>query len=294
MTRKKNPFEVIGVAPSAIRGLSSEQIRSILKHLVRGQRAAHHPDHGGDNEKVRAVNNAYRSLEGVRAFARHKAAYLKQTPLNRRISELEEELQLSGTLLLEQAGHLWSYLMALYARSPESDEASIFHARNVYVSDPLQQLIRAIARPTYISSKIEKGMVYLLDSCEGIPRRRYIKQENKNTPAEEYSDELFKEKRLVGCLPREAIKKLGGKGAVLLLLQGHVETLAKKGVMKVTGNARDEVLQNQIHLEHFKAVIPHLSPKIKPESFLFAVNLQGPSAPFISLEGLVIKKPSRA
>lgn len=55
-------YRIMGVHPNFFYGLDEEEIQSRLKVCYRSAASVHHPDHGGDQEKMKLVNEAYEVL----------------------------------------------------------------------------------------------------------------------------------------------------------------------------------------------------------------------------------------
>lgn len=58
-----NPFTQLGIANSAVRGLSDEQIYSVVKAMHRALALLHHPDRGGKPARFRALQEALEELD---------------------------------------------------------------------------------------------------------------------------------------------------------------------------------------------------------------------------------------
>jgi len=58
-----NPFTVLGISATAIRGLKDEQTATLVKAMHRALSLIHHPDRGGKQTKFRALQEAVEELD---------------------------------------------------------------------------------------------------------------------------------------------------------------------------------------------------------------------------------------
>lgn len=287
----KNPFEILGLSPSAMRGIRNEQIRIILKHQLRGLQAVHHPDMGGRPERMADVNKAMEELKDPVMFDIFKKKYLKITPMQKKVALVEEELVSTNKLLSDQLGVLWNYLFCIYRIEKESN---IFQLNDVYINDSVETRNFACANrggSTDLGGReIRAGQVYILDVEDGVFRKRYVKRGRMDKLVEVYEDKKYPHKKLVGAIDDKSVGLLGGLNNLLLLLSGHSEPVF--GQQKVNGRRytrkQTHLFENRIAMENFICVMAHLTPKFSNGSLLFALNTFPEEKPFISLEGKVI------
>ncbi len=284
----KNPFEVLGLTPSAMRGLRDEQVKVLLKHVMRGLQAVHHPDVGGRDEKMAEINKAISDLKDPKVFSSLRKEYLKSTPSRKRMESLEIELAHTNELLFGQVSVLWDYFMCLFG---SEDSPNIFNLKDVYVSDTIHSHNRAIHSKIDPDGRILRGEVYILNVENAIPKRRYVERKGRNKPVEIYKEVAYPTKRLIGSISDNVVTALGGLPGLLLLLQGQITS--NDGVLRMQGcggkKRNMKWFENYVAVEHFKVIMPHLSPFVSSYSHLFAVNDVESEKPYITLEGRVIK-----
>lgn len=58
-----NPFNVLGIAPIAVRGLTDEKIATLVKAMYRALSLIHHPDRGGKRSKFQSLQEAVEELD---------------------------------------------------------------------------------------------------------------------------------------------------------------------------------------------------------------------------------------
>ncbi len=115
----KNPFDVLGIAPSAIRGMNDDQIVVFIKGVARELLKIYHPDKSkGTRAEKRTVeiNIAMEQLDRSKypeAFEQWKKSFLKKTPMTKKLDDayhavrvFEKNFQeLSGSLADVLANH---------------------------------------------------------------------------------------------------------------------------------------------------------------------------------------------
>jgi DnaJ-domain-containing protein 1 len=63
-TRRQRPPHSTGSGPHAVLGVRPGATREEIRSAYRALAMRHHPDHGGDAEKMRSINEAYRVIVG--------------------------------------------------------------------------------------------------------------------------------------------------------------------------------------------------------------------------------------
>jgi hypothetical protein len=90
----KNPFESLGLLPSMVKELSTEDLRSLVRALGKALMAVTHPDAGGDTRMSAEINGARKHLEDAAFFDSAKAAYAASLPGESRLKELGRHAEL--------------------------------------------------------------------------------------------------------------------------------------------------------------------------------------------------------
>ena len=92
----KNPFSVLGLDPSALRGLTDQQVEELVKKMAKIMQTFCHPDIA-KNPVLRArsieINRAIELLNRKKypdAWDEYKRSFLKKTPLRKRIEQLSD------------------------------------------------------------------------------------------------------------------------------------------------------------------------------------------------------------
>lgn len=88
---EKNPFTVLGFAPTAFQGLSDQDIRNLVKGQYRLLATIHHPDRRGNSERFKDVQEAFNKLEEDFEFDFWKNSFLRKRKDH--VAELEKELR---------------------------------------------------------------------------------------------------------------------------------------------------------------------------------------------------------
>lgn len=90
-TVRGNPFETLGLTPSAIEGLSNRQIFQLAGAVYRSLCEIHDPENGGLKRRFQAIAEAWIALNDCETFFRVKEEYL--TPTEDEIAALKKELR---------------------------------------------------------------------------------------------------------------------------------------------------------------------------------------------------------
>lgn len=116
-----NPFRVLGLDPSALRGLTDVQIARLVKGVYKALQGVHHPDVGGKLARSVAINKAYESLDPETrvpvVYEAAKQQFLKPGSAQRRIEERDRIVKSFRTeqitarqrwliTLMRSAGHM--------------------------------------------------------------------------------------------------------------------------------------------------------------------------------------------
>lgn len=72
----KNPFQALGLSPSALAGKNDQQIKRLVQLVGRALAQVEHPDAGGDAERFNLLQNALAELGDSKKFSRAKERFL--------------------------------------------------------------------------------------------------------------------------------------------------------------------------------------------------------------------------
>ncbi len=125
MRLRRNPFEILGIAPEMVRDLDDEALFNLVKACYRALQRAFHPDlHPGHRERAVEINLAFEALDLERdpdSFREYRQAYLRR--LSRRTQKRTiENLTQQVALLLRQRELLqenyWRHLLEVFRLRP--------------------------------------------------------------------------------------------------------------------------------------------------------------------------------
>lgn len=91
MTVRGNPFDVLGLQPEAIEGLSDDRIMEVVTALAVVQLAIHNPQKGGDLRRFEAIKMALESLKDQEVFNLYRAEHLLSR--DEKIRRLQRDLR---------------------------------------------------------------------------------------------------------------------------------------------------------------------------------------------------------
>jgi len=267
----KNPFEILGLNPNILMGLSDEEIQLLVRSQYRALQRIHHPDMGGDAKKSMEINSAYNALTSSEYFKQYKKAFIKPKAKVKAIV-LERELDAEKARTLEDYQKYVSYLAACF-----SGEKTVFNIGPCTLRIQDYNLsLKLSVYANYASKRGGQNLFYdLLVRKDGTLARR----KNKKTVE-------LEGKRLIGTVSHETIVKYGGVKSVLELAQ-RIVTREDIELKRLTSSRKIEEIEfdNQISPEDFQRIMMLITPKIKSGSMLFAINL-GKEISF-SLEGII-------
>ena len=91
MLSEKNPFEILGLNPSAIKGLPDEKVWELVKSMYRSLIKIHHVDAGGTEVRNKELSEAFGILENPEFYTYWKSLFLlpKQEQRKRNIKTVE-------------------------------------------------------------------------------------------------------------------------------------------------------------------------------------------------------------
>lgn len=126
-----NPFKVLGLAPSALKGLTDPQIDQLVQALFREQSRIHHTDLGGKKKAFQKFEEARSDLDQLRngpSYQYWKAQYLKQ---RRDQGDDTEKLLTAGEQKrVEAESRLIDFWQALARCDQEESPVSIFNVQS--------------------------------------------------------------------------------------------------------------------------------------------------------------------
>lgn len=288
-----NPFDVLGFNYKAFRGLSKDEVLTLVRHQYRALQKIHHPDLARtdrDRDRrhkiIREINEAYELLtEKPEDFAMFFEKFMKITKGRQRISELEQQIQAA-----EEKAHenFLSYCAAQDARiNPEGTAYGFTGTLNMY--DTIRKLMMA--------SGIR------IDEAEGTPPLFFemnvlgngvvvIRKQKK-----EYRSEG---KYLIGTIDDHIANQRGGIARILARAK-TVWTPSKSQLrlteateLKKAGLKPAEIvyIEPRISPEQFQDAVRYLKPVIRKGGYLFSVN-RADEGTYFSLEGKVVGFESR-
>lgn len=294
---EKNPFEVLGIAPSVLRGLRNEQARQLVKSMQRGLQAIHHPDRGGKAEKMVAINNAVMMLEDERAFTDFKRKYLASTPMQKKIGELELTLQQSDRTVIAMYD---AALLSLNCAFGIDARPNVFTCDRMYVRELVEakngqrhlgpaHSVRLRETDEY-SGLIQKGEVYRLSIASGVPTQTLFVRKNRREPVHVAETRVLPHKRMMGTISDTDILALNGYDGIVALLSGGTPVPSTRHLTSSTTRSMSPGLfANKVTLQQFRTIYPYISPVIQVDGFLFAMNFPPGEDAFISLDGRVMR-----
>ncbi len=283
MVSKKNPFEVLGFTPDIIRNLSDEDVAVLVKSQYRTLQQIYHPDRpGGDEERSREINLAYELLDSQRnpqSYIAFKELFLRQTPIRKKLSELEEvvteEKNRRERLFYK---FIW-YIRNFFDFEGEMTVFNIAPARLQMYDTAL-----GMSRDVPISISISEAEI---DENKKAFQYSLILRENNGVVEERRGKSIeYENKRLIGTIPEHVVADLGGIKEVLMPSQR-----LRRAIMgsRATGFPRElRYFENRIEPPQFYEILELLGPQITKNSYLFSINKEGREI-YFSLEGRIMK-----
>lgn len=89
----KSPFETIGLLPSLVAELGSEDLKTFIKFISRSLKRAFHPDSGGDSADFATLMGALDALEKPEVFDRARAEYAASKPGQGAVAAIDKEAE---------------------------------------------------------------------------------------------------------------------------------------------------------------------------------------------------------
>lgn len=96
-TVRGNPFETLGLAPSALEGISDDDVMQLARDVFKSLCEIHDPKHGGLKRRHQAILEAWAALNDHETFLKVKEDYL--TSKEDKVAALEKELRRARVLL---------------------------------------------------------------------------------------------------------------------------------------------------------------------------------------------------
>lgn len=167
MTRRnKNPFSVLGLAPSALDGLNDIQIDILVTRFAKIMQLLHHPDTSKKKSTAKsiAISKAVEALDRKKypeAFRHWKESFLKKTPMVKKIEDAEtlaknyhvdfvELSRVTAALLGRKAFHSDKHLLDIRGKR--------IHIHNPWISIPNLRWVMSssVPGPAFFFLEVDK------------------------------------------------------------------------------------------------------------------------------------------
>lgn len=263
----RNPFQIIGITPMALRGKNDHQVRKLLQLVGRAVIQVEHPDAGGNPERFKIVQNALEELEDPEKFSRFKRLFLQSS--QKQLAKLTDEVAERTSLYQTSRRQFRSYLESFAKR----DTASVLKPGNI----ELRMLDTVVNDRRGVHSTKPPPFFSLTISDDGMTEIR---------------DGAIKETARVpiGCVPKSS---LGTGGIKPLILRCHPNQVPKSTRPRPRLNTTDINIRTT-HLDHHRSpwrlaepVIALLRPEFETNSYLFSLSTYM-DEPHLYFEGSVI------
>ncbi|MES2931367.1 MAG: J domain-containing protein [Patescibacteria group bacterium] len=245
-----NPFEVLGLAPDALRGRSEEKIRALVKLFGRSLSQVEHPDvEGGDMARFKTVQAALSELEDPERFKKHKDAYLE--PRKTKLEKLSSDLQSATAVARRTKRQREEYQKAIAGAlsRPHIRDLSGFQLTLHDTLEYERQYERHMSR-TQMAALFSK-LTFKADGS--VTHERQRREVNVlRTP--------------LGCIPKQSLTVRGGILGLLNSCQPSLDTA------RISGKSRSGPVPGtrKIPWVYAEPILKRLTPQIVPDSFLFS------------------------
>ncbi len=272
---RRNPFEVLGIAPEIVRELDNQALFNLVKACYRALQRAYHPDvHSGAKERAVEINLAFELLDLERnpeSFYEQRRAYLRRLSRRTQKRTIQELTRQVATLLHQREllqENYWRHILEIYRLRPGP---TLFpHPPRALKITLLDMSLRFNISFAGFGHRLafkeilfdEEGSLYYR-----FPRRRKFQPVHFLT--------------LVGCVPRSRLEIWP------LLLKRPIQEASAFGLPHPKAF---EVL-NLVETEVFKqACLPLLHLELRENAYLFSLRRAGHNAQVdIYLEGMIVK-----
>ncbi len=271
---RRNPFEILGIAPEMVRDLDDEALFNLVKACYRALQRAYHPDlHPGHRERAVEINLAFEALDLERnpeSFLEYRRAYLRRLSRRTQRRTIENLTQQVAILLRQQEllqENYWRHLLEVFRLRPGP---TLFPdpPRGVKVT-----LLDVSLRFNVSFAGVGRTLAFkeILFDQEGVLYYRFPRKK-KFQPVRFLT--------LVGSVPRT-----------------HIEIwplLVKKATPEAAGglpNPKAFEVLNMVETEVFKrACLPLLRLELRENAYLFSLRQKtGEPEAGVYLEGMILK-----
>lgn len=265
-----NPFEVLGLAPDALRGRSEKKIRMLVKLFGRSWSQVEHPDvEGGDTARFKAVQAALSELEDPEKFTRYKDSYLQ--PRKTKIEELSSELRAATALAMKTQAQREEYQQAI------AGALSRPHIRDLMG-------FQLSLHDTLEYERKDIGQHMSRTQMAALFSRLTFKTDGLVTH-ERQGREVNVTRTPLGCIPKQTLAMSGG---ILGLLNSCQPSLVT--AVRIPGKRRRPPVPSTrtVPWVFAEPILKRLTPQVLPDSFLFSTVRDGEDVK-LYFEGLLFK-----
>lgn len=155
---QQNPFTVLGLCPSILRGLGAESVRKLVKNQFLTLSMIHHPDRGGRASVFNKLNEANEELSSTESFEYWLRRFLKKK--KDRLVDLENQV-LDLSQELAESYEKFLYLLAV-SSGQLSGSVSVLRNKRLLVGDTLKAF--NYSRSSMEANKLAGGSTFSLVS----------------------------------------------------------------------------------------------------------------------------------
>lgn len=276
----KNPFQVIGVSPEALKGLNDKEIQEVIGSTYRALQKIYHPEGSRPNEKKnRELTEAREALDMEKnreQYLNFKDAFLRPGLNKRRIEELEGELALCNKQIERYSARVGEYVTRIICESMGKDKLPMDVTALRSISLTIGDVVKSMNLRAVNTFRRQGKCSIEIDGNGNIGRG-----DGKNiTPVP--STKLF------GCIQEKEQE----------LFREIYKGLMKKRIEKIGIGAFDATMfqervpiRKTCSLEEFMKFSYLVSPFITRRAYLFSITVSEDKDPTVNFEGQLLSEP---
>jgi hypothetical protein len=288
MSKKSNPFHILGLNPDVLKGLNNETILNLVSKQARLLQVIFHPDNqvSGNEAKFKKVTEAINLLkteDDWQTFIYYKKKFMAKKPVQKKIQELDSDLAMTRTFSYK----LYEYIIEFIESFAGFHEDKLTISNCLTISLVMHNTIANVNLPLYEKTKHPKSK----DKPKDI---NFILAINEAGIISKISSELTKEypqKMLIGTIPSNVI--LDDFAGVSNFLEtvgiAHREKKSSRKKLATSDLPPPDLQANaKIESANFITIMPWLTTTIEENHYLFSINRIGQET-FFELEGKIIR-----
>ena len=274
-----NPFVVLGLNSQVLRSLNDEQIAGLVKSQYRALQMIYHPDSpSGSEKKSRELNEAYSLLENPETYQLFKNNFLKPSQRGAKERSLESAVEKANIRCDKAMSTLLEYV------SKANEENSIYN-----LAPCALRMLDSVSQSNI--STLTK--IIHRDGCKNLFYELSLKRNGQITRRKGKTTMDLPNKRLIGAISPEVIRKYGSIPNVLRLAQ-DIETPDDVSVRnffkqnRLPGRTKEvRYASPRISMQDFKQLAPLITPVVEEGSCLISLNTK--EEPAFEVDGLVVE-----